>query len=144
MALDPVTAVLDIGGKLMDRFWPDPATKDVAKLELFKAQQSGELQILANETTLAKGQLDVNTVEAASTNWFVAGARPFIMWGCGFSMLYAALFEPAARFISTVIFHYNGSFPVIDSTITTQILFGLLGLGGYRTMEKLKGAEGNR
>jgi hypothetical protein len=42
MALDPVTAVLDIGGKLIDRMWPDPAVADQAKLELLKMQQTGE------------------------------------------------------------------------------------------------------
>ena len=34
MALDPITAALDIGGKLIDRFFPDPTQRDAAKLEL--------------------------------------------------------------------------------------------------------------
>ena len=25
MALDPISALLDVGGKVMDRLWPDPA-----------------------------------------------------------------------------------------------------------------------
>ena len=74
MALDPVTAVLDIGGKLIDRLWPDPAQQDAAKLELMKMQMSGELQTMANDTVIAKAQTDVNAVEAASNNLFVSGA----------------------------------------------------------------------
>ena len=35
---DPITAALDIGGKLIDRLWPDPAERDRAKLELLRMQ----------------------------------------------------------------------------------------------------------
>lgn len=139
MALDPVTAVLDIGGKVIDRLWPDPAKAAEAKLELFKMQQNGELAQLAAETDLAKGQLEINKVEAASSSLLVSGGRPFIIWVCGFSLLYAAILEPIARFVATVILHYTGGFPAIDTAITLQVLFALLGLGGYRTFEKTKG-----
>jgi len=43
MSFDPVSAALDIGGKVIDRVWPDPAQKDAAKLELMKLYQSGDL-----------------------------------------------------------------------------------------------------
>lgn len=135
---------MDIGSKVIDRLWPDPTAAAAAKLELFKMQQSGELAMMANETALAKMQTDINVEEAKSTNWLVAGARPFIMWGCGFSFLYAALFEPLMRFIAMIFFNYTGDFPVIDSDMTLQILFGLLGLGSLRTYEKVKKVEGNR
>ena len=39
MSLDPVTALLDVGGKLIDRVWPDPTAAANAKFELFKLQQ---------------------------------------------------------------------------------------------------------
>ena len=137
MALDPVTAVLDIGGKLIDRMWPDPAQAATAKLELIKLQQSGDLAQMT-------GQLDINKEEAKSTNWFVAGARPFILWICGFAMLYCTLIEPILRFFATVFYKYNGAFPVIDTGFTMQVMMGILGLGAMRTFEKAKNAEGNR
>ena len=139
MALDPVTAILDIGTKVIERLWPDPAQAASAKLELLKMQQTGELAQLAAETDLAKGQLAINQTEAASTNWFVSGGRPFIMWGCGFAMLYASLFEPIMRFVAVVMFKYAGSFPVIDTSLTTQVLLGLLGLAGMRSIDKKNG-----
>ena len=139
MSLDPVTALLDIGGKVLDRIFPDPAQRDAAKLELFKLQQSGELAQLAAETDLAKAQIAVNAEEAKSGSVFVSGARPFILWGCGFAMLYAALFEPIARFVAVVVYHYAGTFPVIDTNLTTQLLFALLGLSGMRSLDKIKG-----
>jgi len=137
MPLDPITAALDIGGKLIDRLWPDKAQADAAKLELLKLQQSGELAEMTS-------QMAINQEEAKSTNWFVAGGRPFIMWICGFALAYSAILEPIARFIAIVWFHYNGAFPALDTALTMQLLFGLLGLGTMRTVEKLKGVEGNR
>jgi len=139
MSLDPVSAVLDIGGKLIDRLWPDPTQRDAAKLEMLKMQQSGELAQLTAETELAKGQLKINEVEAASGSLFVSGGRPFVMWVCGGALAYATILEPIARFLATVLYHYSGAFPVIDTTLTLQILLGLLGLGGMRSWEKGKG-----
>ena len=129
-------SVLDFGGKLIDRLWPDPEKRDAAKLELFKAQQAGELVGLAQEFELAKAQIGVNQVEAASDNWFVAGWRPAVGWVCGSALAYSAIIEPIARFVATVGFGYSGTFPVIDTTITMQALFGLLGLGALRSVDK--------
>ncbi len=139
MSLDPVTAVLDIGGKLIDRLWPDPTQRDAAKLELMKMQQSGELARFTAETDLAKGQLAINQTEAASSSLFVAGWRPWIGWVCGAGFAYVAILEPVARFVAVVLYHYAGQFPVIDTALTMQTLFGLLGLGAMRSYEKVRG-----
>jgi len=139
MALDPLTAVLDIGSKVIDRLWPDPATRDAAKLELFKAQQAGDLEEARQVFELAKGQQDINKQEAASISVFVAGWRPFVGWVCGVAFAYAAIGEPMARFVATVFYHYTGTFPQIDTALTMQTLFGLLGLGAMRSWEKGKG-----
>jgi len=144
MSLDPITAVLDIGGKVIERLWPDPAQRDAAKLELFKATQAGEMAEATHVFELAKAQILTNLEEAKSVNWFVAGARPFIMWSCGFAFAYVALLEPLLRFVARVGFDYAGDFPVIDTNLTMQVLFGILGLGAYRTFEKVKDVEGNR
>ena len=139
MALDPLTAILDVGGKVIDRLFPDPAQRDAAKLELFKLQQNGELAQLAAETELSKGQIEVNKEDAKSSSLFVSGARPFILWGCGLAMMYAAMIEPIMRFVATVVFSYTGAFPVLDTTLTTQVLLGLLGLSGFRSYDKKNG-----
>lgn len=139
MAFDPISAALDIGGKVIDRLWPDPAQAAAAKLELIKMQQSGELAQLAADTDLAKAQIGVNAIEAASSSTFVSGGRPFVMWVCGWALAYATIIEPLARFIAVVIYHYTGEFPAIDTILTLQVLLGLLGLGGMRTAEKFKG-----
>lgn len=131
MSMDPVTAVLDIGGKLIDRLWPDPAKRDLAKLELFKLHQAGELQVIA-------GQIETNKVEAASASVFVAGWRPFIGWVCGAALAYQFVARPLLEFGFAAAGHPLPKLPGLDSTLW-ELLFGMLGLGGLRTVEKIKG-----
>jgi hypothetical protein len=124
----------------MDKLFPDPVKAQEAKIELFKLQQTGDLAKLAAETELVKGQLDINKAEATNEHIFVSGPRPFVIWVGGFSLAYAAIFEPLLRFIAAVGFGYTGVFPAIDTTITLQVLGGLLGLGYLRTVDKKNGA----
>jgi hypothetical protein len=140
----PIGALLDIGSKLIDRFCPDPAQKEAAQLELLKMQQNGELAQLAAATDIAKLQIQTNIEEAKSTNWFIAGWRPFVGWVCAFALGYVAVIEPIIRFVAKVFVGYSGEFPVIDTDLTMQVLMGLLGLGAMRSVEKVKGGEANR
>jgi hypothetical protein len=139
-----ISGLFSAAQSLIERFFPDPEKKAAAQLELLKMQQNGELAQLASETDLAKLQIQTNVEEAKSTNWFVAGWRPGIGWVCGAGLAYAALVEPFARFIAKVWFGYTGEFPVISTDLTLQILMGMLGLTAARSIEKIKGAEGNR
>lgn len=59
---------------------------------------------------------------------------------CGFGLAYASIIEPLMRFIATLC-GYTGDFPVIDTTITMQVLLGMLGLGVMRTKEKKDGTH---
>ena len=72
MALDPISAALDVGGKLIDRLWPDPNQAAQAKLQLLDLAQTGELA----EFT---GRANIVQAEAASTNWLAASWRPLTM-----------------------------------------------------------------
>tara|TARA_R110000868_G_scaffold70933_7_gene208229 strand:+ start:358 stop:792 length:435 start_codon:yes stop_codon:yes gene_type:complete len=139
-----ISGLFSAAQSLIERFFPDPEKKAAAQLELLKMQQNGDLAQLAAETDLAKLQVQVNLEEAKSANWFVAGWRPFIGWICGCGLAYVSIIEPIARFAAQVWFHYIGSFPVIDTTITMQVLLGMLGLAAARTMEKVKNVEGKR
>lgn len=132
-----IAPIFGLVGTVIDRLIPDKAAAEKAKLEMAAALQAQEFQIQIE-------QIKVNANEANSTNWFVAGARPAIMWVCGFALAYVSVFEPILRFAAKVWFGYEGEFPVIDTDITMQVLFGILGLGAARTFEKVKGAEKNR
>ena len=127
-----LTPIFSLIGTVVDRLIPDKVAAEKAKLEMAVALQTQEFQIQIE-------QIKVNANEANSTNWFVAGARPAIMWICGFALAYASVIEPIARFISKVWFGYEGEFPILDTDLTMQVLFGILGLGAFRTYEKEKG-----
>ena len=129
--MDPITAIVTVGSQLITRLFPDPAQAAAANLELTKMQMSGELAQIT-------GQLDINKVEAASTSVFVSGWRPVVGWVCGLGLGYVAIVEPIARFIATMV-GYTGNFPVIDTTITMQVLMGMLGLAGMRSFDKKNG-----
>jgi len=129
---DAVTAVTTLADTAIKRIWPDATEIEKAKLRNLTETIQNELQVQLK-------QLEVNNTEAANANTWVSGARPFVMWTCGAALAYASLIEPIARFLALVIFGYTGVFPVIDTSITMQVLFGILGLGAYRSVEKVKG-----
>lgn len=93
MALDPITAVLDIGGKIIDKLFPDKTEADKAKLELAKMQVTGELNQL--------GQLlEYFIAEAKSSDKWTSRARPsffyvmyvYILWAIPMGIL--SIFSP--------------------------------------------------
>ena len=131
---DAISAVSTLADDVVKRVWPDATELEKAKL----VQATQEMQ---NQYQLILGQLEINKVEAASTSLFVSGWRPAVGWVCVAGMAYVAILEPLARFLAVVGFAYAGVFPVIDTTITSQILFGILGLGAARTVEKIKGVS---
>ena len=126
MAFDPVTAALDIGGKLIDKLWPDPAQRDAAKLRLLELQQAGEL-----------AQISVNQEEAKSSSLFVSGWRPSIGWVCSVACAWNWIGLPIAKFAVLFLGYTAIELASADLSEMMPILLGMLGLGGLRTIEKL-------
>ena len=131
MAFDPVSAALDIGGKLIDRLWPDPNKAAEAKMKLLELQQTGELQIIA-------GQLKINETEAQHSSVFVAGWRPFVGWTCGASFALHFVAFPILNFILVTLGHVEVKL-TFDMTTLLTVLGGMLGIGALRTVEKIQG-----
>lgn len=127
-----VEAVSSLADDVVKRIWPDATEVEKAKLDKLKAE-------MQNQFNLVLGQLEINKIEASSSSVFTSGWRPFIGWVCGSALAYSAIIEPIGRFIANVAFGYIGVFPVIDTTITLQILTGILGLGAMRSFDKVKG-----
>lgn len=136
MSLDPITAVLDIGGKLIDKLIPDPAAKAKAKLDLLDMQQKGDLATLAAETDIVKGQLAIAQVEAGSKSIFVAGARPFVMWVCGCGLAYASIVEPLITWVATVAGYHGAPLPHVDTALLYPVMTTMLGVGAMRSYDK--------
>lgn len=138
-----LSSLFDIGKGLIDRFFPDPAAAQAAKLELFKMQQNGELAALAASTDLTKAQIAVNQAEASSGSLFIAGWRPAVGWVCVAALIYQYIVSPLAPWLLNAFGLNVPKLPGLDDTLW-QLLAGMLGLGSLRTFEKVKGAEGNR
>lgn len=137
MAFDPLTAAFSLGGKILDKIFPDPEQRAAAQIKLAELQQNGELAILAAETDLAKGQQEINKIEAGSDNLFIAGWRPFIGWVCGVAFAYHYILQPLLAFMIANAGH-KVELPSFDMGELSTVLMGLLGLGGLRTFEKVR------
>ncbi len=137
--MDPITlsGIFTIGSKLIDRFFPDKAASDAAKLELLKMQQTGELAQLAADTSIATKQAEINQEEAKCEHLFVSGWRPFVGWTCGLAF-FAKYIGGPFLFVAAQYFGKTIILPEIDVFEMMPILFGMLGLGAYRTYEKTK------
>jgi len=73
MAFDPLTAAMNIGEKLIDKFFPDPVQAAQAKLEMKKMEQSGELEGI-------KVQMSAILAEAQSADPWTSRARPSFLY----------------------------------------------------------------
>lgn len=114
--------------KVLDKFVPDPAAKAEAEKELRNA-------LLAWDTK----KDDISIAEAQNPNLWVSGARPALLWICAIGYGWHYILYPALFFIGSV-FHVEG-LPTksgIDGGLF-ELAIALLGLGGLRTYEKIKG-----
>jgi hypothetical protein len=132
-AFDPITAVTNVVGQVIDRVWPDPAQAAQAKLQLLQLQQTGELAQIT-------GQLDINKAEAANESSFVAGWRPFIGWVCGAGCAWNWIGLPVAKFALSMLGH-PVSMSAADLSEMMPVLLGMLGLGGLHSFERVKGVS---
>jgi uncharacterized membrane protein (DUF106 family) len=75
----PLTAILDIGTKIIDKLIPDPEAKAKAQLELVKLQQEGELAKM--QADIAEAQEITKRWEAdmSSDSWLSKNIRPMAL-----------------------------------------------------------------
>ena len=128
IALD---AILNVGGKLIDKLIPDPAAKAQAQLELAKMAQDGELAKLANETDLYKSEqvaiTDRWNADMNSDSWLSKNIRP---------MSLVAIFAGYFLFALMSAFGYDAK----ESYVQLLGQWGMLIMSAYfggRTLEKI-------
>lgn len=98
------------------------------------------LKLKQLEQAIGMGQIEINRVEAQSKNLFVSGWRPFIGWVGGVALAYNFIIAPTAVWIAEI----NGavaSLPTIDIGVLFNLILAMLGFGGLRTYEKIKGVQ---
>jgi len=140
MAIIGLDGIFNFANGVLERIFPNPADRLNAQTKLAEMQQNGELAQLAAETDLAKGQQAINLEEAKSGNLFVAGWRPFIGWTCGVAFAYHFILQPLMAF-GMAAFGHTVALPVFAMGELSTVLMGMLGLGGLRTFEKVKGTK---
>jgi hypothetical protein len=121
-------AVMEVAG----RFLPEDKEK--------RAQAEREIQAKLTDS-LAQvdlAQLGINKVEVAHRSIFVAGWRPFVGWTCGTALAYTYVIQPILVFGLAQTGHLI-ELPGVDITALMPVLMGILGLGGLRSWEKVKG-----
>ena len=109
----------------------DKVAGHVDKFTLDKEEKAQLIQ------EINKAQIEVNKVEAGSTNLFVSGWRPFVGWTCGFALCYHFVLQPLLMFVLSAIGNPM-ELPGFDMTTLTTVLMGMLGRGGLRSYEKVK------
>ncbi len=109
---------------------PDPSARAAAEAEW----AATTLQLL---TQSDDRQSRVNEVEAQSESLFKSGWRPATGWLCVFGLFLHTVGYPLLGWALTV-WAPGTPIPIIDTDSLISILVGLLGLGGYRTIERLK------
>jgi len=114
---------------ILDKFVVD---KDL-KMEL-----QHELETALHDANMA--QLEVNKAEAAHKSIFVAGWRPSVGWVCSLAMLYHFILAPMIQF-GFALGGIEQELPEFDFSQLSTVLMGMLGLGGLRTFEKMKGVS---
>lgn len=121
---------------VIDKIFPDAGEAAKAKAEMYELQMQGEFKQLEAELQISLGQIAINQEEAKSHSLFVSGWRPAVGWVCVFGLTYSFFLQPLLTWAST-IFTISAP-PVLDLGSLITLLGGMLGLGGLRTMEKVK------
>lgn len=125
-----IAPLLELGGSIISRLFPDPAEKAKAEFELLTMARDGELkQVLA--------QLEINAKEAQHPSLFVSGGRPFFLWIGGVGFCYAVLLQPLLTWVARIKGWPEPPLPDVD--LLWVVVSGLLGISSMRTFEKTKG-----
>ena len=124
-------ALLQVGGKLIDKLIPDPEAKAKAQFELTKMAQDGELARMANDTEMYKAEQENITdrwrSDMGSDSWLSKNIRP---------MALIAIFVAFFLFTMMSAFGYNAQESYVNLLGQWgQIIF--LAYFGGRTVEKL-------
>ena len=75
----PIGALLDIGGKILDKVFPDPAQAEQAKLKLLEMQQNGELAKLNADVSEQHELTERLKADMGSDSWLSKNIRPMVL-----------------------------------------------------------------
>lgn len=136
--MDPITlsGIFGIGGKLIDKLFPDPEQKAKAQLELLNMTQRGELEEV-------KVALSAIIAEAQSSDPWTSRARPSFLYVVYILLLWSIPMGILSMFRPDMVVAFTAGFAAWMKAIPDSILtlFGVV-MTGYtlgRSWEKVKG-----
>lgn len=129
-----VDSIAKVVNSVVTRIWPDKSEADRNAFSLAVQRELAESKII-------EGQLKINANEASSSSAFVAGWRPGLAWVLVLAFAWTYLFVPMISFGLVLAGKPLPVFPGLDMEMMLPVLFGILGLGTMRTVEKVKGTS---
>jgi len=124
-------ALLNVGGKLIDKLIPDPEAKAKAQFELSKMAQDGELAKMANDTKLFETEQNNLTerlkADMGSDSWLSKNIRPM-------TLIFILLTYTTFAMMSA--FNYNTNQAYVELLGQWGMLIMSFYFGG-RTLEKI-------
>ena len=133
MAFDPISGLFEIGGKIIDKIFPDKNAADKAKLEFMKLQQEGKFKEL-------EARYKAITTEAQSADPWTSRARPSFMYVIYIYILSAlpmgVLFAFNPEMATNVTIGVKAWLEAIPGNLYTLFGVGYVGYGAYRSYDK--------
>tara|TARA_Y200000002_G_scaffold382856_1_gene401679 strand:+ start:303 stop:680 length:378 start_codon:yes stop_codon:yes gene_type:complete len=118
-----IASLLPVASKLLGKFIEDKDTKNKLAHEIATMAEKHAQEI-------ALQQIQVNQEEAKG-NWFQSSWRPLIGWVCGLSLMINYMISPICAGFGVVI-------PQADMSVMMPLMFGMLGISGMRSYDKMK------
>ena len=141
MSFDPITAEFDLGKIAIEKIWSDANKRAEELRKLEEMRERGNIAELNAYVQLIMAQINVNLEQAKSKDWKVAGARPFIIWVCGFGLAFQYLLHPLFIWLWAFASMTGTPPPPMDMSVMMPLLLGLLGLGSMRSYDKKNGVQ---
>lgn len=138
MDLTGIGSIVDLGRDILDKIFPDPSQRADAELKLLTLQQAGQFKDMDDDLQRALAQTNINAAEATNPSIFVSGWRPAVGWICVGALAYQYILRPIIPWVATACGHAVPDMPTLDDGLY-QLVFLLLGFGGIRSFDKMKG-----
>jgi len=122
--MDLLTSLIQPVTGLLDKWIPDASEKQKIAFELSTLSER-------HAQELAVAQIELNKAEAKG-NWFQSSWRPATGWVCVLGFAVNFLVSPLAA-------GFGVDIPQADTSVMLPVLMGMLGLGGLRSAERIKG-----
>ena len=130
----PLTAILDVGSKLIDKLIPDPEAKARAQVQLLEMQQKGELAQIQADSAEQEELTKRQQADMASDSWLFKNIRPMTLIYILTAYLALAVMDAMGLDIS-------------DNFVSLLGQWGMLVMSFYfggRTLEKVMDMKGKK